>query len=113
MGDLFNDLLKNYGRMVDDELIELARRRDDLTPEAQMALWSELGRRGIPEESWKQPESRTTLPRPASTGKSDSRDTADEDEGEPSAPAELVAVFSAENEQEAQRAQGLLRNAGI
>jgi hypothetical protein len=119
MSDLFNNLLQNYRRMVDDELIELARGADELTPEAQMALRSELGRRGITDEHWKEPEPRRNVQaasrQPTGSGAIVGdmvHDTVNDIEGEPSAP-ELVAVFSSEDEQGAQRAQALLQNAGI
>jgi hypothetical protein len=98
--------------MADEELLELAGQADQLTGEARTALWAELGRRGITEEAIQARDSGTSQDNPASAidlpnwGLLGAQTPA-------LPPSELVTIFSAGNESEAERLQELLRAAGI
>ncbi len=52
------DYAKEYGDMLDGELVELAAESDSLVEEAQAALWNELRRRGLEVEASKKLEQR-------------------------------------------------------
>ena len=112
-----DDLLANYRRMADGELLELASEKEQLTPEARTALETELANRGLADEppenesdeSHESPE-RHGNPSPAS----EEYRSVLFGSSLPDRPSnELVVVFSAENEGDAQAAQAALGAAGI
>ena len=95
MKNRLDDYRTTYQQMLDAELLEQARQKDSLTPEARVALWAELGRRGIAEEL-------AEAPGPPAPAESPDR-----------SQQKWVCVFSASGELEAQFIQGLLEAAGI
>jgi hypothetical protein len=107
-----DDLLANYRRMTDGELLELASQKEELTPEARTALETELATRGIADEAMK-PEAAERYPE-ASPEPADHRSSVLFGAQLPEGPSsELVVVFSAESEAEANAAQASLGAAGI
>ena len=106
-----NDLLANYRRMADGELLELASQGEQLTPEARSALETELANRGIVDES---ANTKATERFEGASPKHADYHSALFGPSLPETPSsELVVVFSAENEAEAQAAQASLGAAGI
>ena len=112
MSDQTDQYRATYQRMADGKLLELAGQVDQLTGEARTALWAELGRRGITEEAIQARDSGTTPDVPV-------RPIELPDWGlfgpKPPElpPSELVTVFSAADESEAEQVRELLRAHGI
>lgn len=111
MSSRLDEYRATYKRMVDEELLELAEEMDQLTDDAQTALRDELDRRGIVDEALQEPE--------APLSKSPARAPSGLPEWflgskSPALPdSELVAVFSAASDSEAEQVQESLRAAGI
>jgi hypothetical protein len=116
MSSRVEEFRANYQRMEDDELLELAGQLDQLMPDARIALWAEIGRRGITEQAEEARDAAAPRAVPASAP-----DVAAPDLPEwnllnkpPELPSsDYVAVLSVADVSEAQRSQELLRAEGI
>ncbi|MGH9786615.1 MAG: hypothetical protein ACRD88_20790 [Terriglobia bacterium] len=112
MSDRTDQYRVTYGRMADGELLELAGQVDQLTGEARTALWTELGRRGIKEEAIQARDSGTPQDIPAPPIELPEWGLFGPKPPE-LPPSELVTVFSAGDESEAEQVRELLRADGI
>jgi hypothetical protein len=101
----------NYKRMPDGQLLELAEQVDELTEEAQTALRAELGRRGIAEEGIE--EQKAEAPPNNAPAEPGLPEWFLGSKAPPLPDSEFVAVFSAQDESEADQVQESLRIAGI
>ena len=112
MSDPLDELRSTYRQMPDGKLLELASQPELLTPTARSILMVEILRRGITEEILK-----TENPEVPEESPSNSEDLPSwrllGSETPELPPSEFTAVYSAEDGSGAERAQGLLRAAGI
>jgi len=105
-----------YHRMADEELLELSGQLDQLTPDARIALWAEIGRRGITEQAAEAQDAAMSHDSSAAASHPSEPDLhAWSLLPEPSTlPSnEFVAVLSVGDVSEAQHAQELLHAKGI
>ena len=115
MSNRMDEYRANYKRMPDGQLLELAEQVDELTEEAQTALRAELGRRGIAEEGIEEgiEEQKAEAPPNNAPAEPGLPEWFLGSKAPPLPDSEFVAVFSAQDESEADQVQESLRIAGI
>ena len=111
-----DNILANYRKMTDGELLDLADQQDQLTPDACAALSTELASRGLTPQAVSEAVAESPVLSPSEPPAYEGPDylRVGVFGAQPPPPSsDLVVVFSAQSEAEAQAAQASLRDNGI